>query len=266
MDLPLPRPARLRLMTYNIRHCRGVDGVISPARIAEVIAACEPDVVALQEVDVGRARTGGLDQAEEIARLLDMRHHFHPALQILEERYGDAILTTRPASLVKAGALPGLARRPGLEPRGALWVEIAVGGGRLQILNTHLGLSGRERLAQVEALLGPDWLGGDRARTPFVLVGDLNATPLSRAYRRLAARLTDVRGLAGGQGRGATFPSRFPVLRLDHVFVSDGVTAERAGVVRGALPRLASDHLPLLTELCLVPAPAGIAARASATV
>ncbi|MEA1833118.1 endonuclease/exonuclease/phosphatase family protein [Methylobacterium durans] len=263
MDSTPPPPPRLRLMSYNIRHCRGLDGAVSPARIAEVIAACEPDVVALQEVDVGRRRTGGLDQAEEIARLLDMRHHFHPALQVLEERYGDAILTTRPASLVKAGALPGLARRPGLEPRGALWVEVAVGGGRLQILNTHLGLSGRERVAQVEALLGPDWLGGNLARAPFVLVGDLNATPLSRAYRRLAARLTDARRLARRPARGATFPSRCPVLRLDHVFVSAGVTAERVGVVRGALPRLASDHLPLLAELCLAPAPAEIGARAA---
>ncbi|GEP06585.1 endonuclease/exonuclease/phosphatase family protein [Methylobacterium oxalidis] len=268
MDSTPPPPPRLRLMTYNIRHCRGLDGVISPARIAEVIAACEPDVVALQEVDVGRARTGGLDQAEEIARLLDMRHHFHPALQILEERYGDAILTTRPARLIRADALPGLDRRPGLEPRGALWVEVAMGGGRLQILNTHLGLSGRERVAQVEALLGPRWLGSAQARAPFVLVGDLNATPLSRAYRRLAARLADARRAAGAEGRGATFPSRCPVLRLDHVFVSAGVAVERVGVVRGPLPRLASDHLPLLAELCLEPAPvraeAGLRAAAPA--
>ena len=75
-----------------------------------------------------RARTGGVDQAHAIANPLGMQMHFHPALRVMEELYGDAILTPRPSRLVKAGALPGLAGRPGLEPRGALWAAIQIGG------------------------------------------------------------------------------------------------------------------------------------------
>lgn len=240
----------MRLLTYNIRHCRGTDGRVSPERIADVIASCEADVIALQEVDVGRLRTGGLDQAEEIARQLRMVHHFHPALHLLEERYGDAILTPHPSRLIRAAALPGYARRPGLEPRGALWIEISVDGRRLQILNTHFGLSGPERLAQAEALLGPDWLGSAECVEPFVLLGDLNATPWSRAYRRLSTRISDAARLAPGRV-GATFPSRWPLLRLDHVFVSSGVSVARLETLRGPLATIASDHLPLLAEIRL---------------
>src|ERR1700712_5293019 len=75
----------------------------------------------------GRGRGGG-DQAEEIARLLRLNHHFHPALHLESEQYGDAILTPHRSRVVRAGALPGLVRRPGLEPRGAIWVEVEIGG------------------------------------------------------------------------------------------------------------------------------------------
>ncbi|GJD77803.1 endonuclease [Methylobacterium gregans] len=249
----------IRLLSYNIRHALGLDGRIAPERIAAVVAACEPDIVALQEVDVGRARTGGLDQAEEIARLLRMDQHFHPALHIEGERYGDAILTAHPSRLVRAAGLPGHPRRLGLEPRGALWVEVAVGGRRLQVLNTHLGLTSGERLAQVAALLGPDWLGNPACRDPVVLMGDLNATPWSRAYRRLAGRLTDARRLAGpgGARSGATFPTRLPLLRIDHVFVSAGIGVARMEPVGEGLARIASDHRPLRVEILLDPVAAG---------
>lgn len=251
-------PARsqtLRLLTYNIRHCRGTDGRVAPERVARVIAATRADIVALQEVDVGRKRTGGLDQAEEIARLVGMDPHFHPALHIEEERYGDALLTHLPSRLRRADALPGLVRRPGLEPRGALWAEITVGAARLQVVTTHFGLLGAERVAQAEALLGPDWLGDPACREPVVLLGDFNATGWSRAYRRLSRRLTDARRLVGPerrQGR-ATFPSRFPLLRIDHVFVSAGIAVERMRVVNDPPTRLASDHLPILAEIRIEP-------------
>src|SRR5215204_6162405 len=86
-----------RVMTYNVHRCRGLDRAWSPERIAAVIASCHPDVVALQELDVGRARSGRIDQAETIARDLGMDVQFFPALRIMEELYGDAILSRWPA-------------------------------------------------------------------------------------------------------------------------------------------------------------------------
>lgn len=238
----------VRVMTYNVHRCQGLDRAWSPERVAQVIAACHPDVVALQELDVRRARSGHIDQAETIARDLGMDVQFFPALRILEELYGDAILSRWPARLVKAAALPGLR---GLEPRGALWSAIEVHGVELQVINTHLGLLGRERSRQVDALLGPEWLGHADCREPMVLLGDFNAPPRSRAYRRITTRLTDVQRAPGIRRIGCTYPTRFPTLRLDHVFVSRSVEVLSVSTVRTPLARLASDHLPVVAELNL---------------
>jgi endonuclease/exonuclease/phosphatase family metal-dependent hydrolase len=241
-----------RILTYNVHRCLGTDGRLSPARIADVIAAYEPDVVALQELDVGRTRTGGVDQAHAIAQALGMQAHFHATLRVLEEEYGNAILTHRPSHLVKAEALPGLSRKPNLEPRGALWASVSIGGTEVQVVNTHLGLRRHERLAQIDTLLGPHWLGHRACREPVILLGDFNATPRSRAYQRLTAHLWDAQAQVRLARPKATFPSRLPVLRLDHVFVSRSIRVLRVETVRSPLARVASDHLPLLVEFQVV--------------
>ena len=247
-----------RVLTYNVRRCLGTDGRVEPTRIAEVIASCDPHIVALQELDVGRARTGGVDQADAVAKALGMELHFHPALRVFDELYGDAVMTTRPSRLVKADALPAPGPIARLEPRGALWISAQVGGRHCEIVNTHLGLRGHERLVQVEALLGPDWIGSATPSAPLMLVGDLNAVPSSRAYRRIARRLRDAHALAGGRPR-PTFPSRLPFLRLDHVFVNGCIDVLRADTIRTPLSRVASDHLPLLVEFQVTSGRAGAA-------
>jgi endonuclease/exonuclease/phosphatase family metal-dependent hydrolase len=241
-----------RILTYNVHRCLGNDGRLSPARIAVVIASCQPDIVALQELDVRRARTGGVDQAHAIALELGMHMHFHPAVRVMEELYGDAILTARPSRLVKAGALPGLSGRPGLEPRGALWASVQVGGTVVQVINTHLGLRRPERLAQVDALLGPEWLGHGSCRDPVILAGDFNAIQRSRAYQRLAARLRDAQASPHVLRRHPTFPARMPLLRIDHVFTSRSIEVLRVEAIRTPLARVASDHLPLFVDFRVV--------------
>ncbi len=241
----------LRIMTYNVHSCIGMDGKLSPERIARVIARYAPDIVALQELDVGRARTEGVDQAHIIAQCLEMDFHFHPAMHIEEERYGDAILTHLPMRLVKAGTLPGLPDKPGIEPRGVLWVEIERDGTPIQVLNTHLGLLPRERRAQAEALLGPDWLGHPACSGPVVLCGDFNALPSSSVCRQLRTRLNDAQIELESHRPRSTFFGRFPTARIDHVFVDSGLTVADIEVPDSELVRVASDHLPLIVELRL---------------
>jgi len=235
----------LRLLSYNVRSCRGTDQRRDPARIAEVIARHQPHVVALQEVDVGRKRSGGVDQALAVATHLRMKSHFHPALHIAEERYGDAVLTTLPSHLVKAQALPSTG-----EPRGAIWVCVAVGDTQVNIFNTHLGLRPRERIMQVQTLLGPSWLGHpDAAEGPTVLMGDMNAGPSSAPFKLLGRTFAEVQSEAAGRPQ-ATFPSWFPLLRIDHIFVR-GLSVDWAEVDGQGLSRRASDHLPLVASVSL---------------
>lgn len=241
----------LRVMTYNVHSCIGMDGKLDAERIARVIARAGPDVVALQELDVGRSRTAGMDQAQLIAHHLEMEFQFHPALHLEEERYGDAILTHLPQRLVKAGPLPGLADKPLLEPRGALWVAIELHGKEVQVINTHLGLHPRERMAQVAALLGSDWLAHAQCRDPVILCGDFNALPLSSVCRRLAGRLQDVQIEAQRHRPQSTYSGRFPTVRIDHIFTSPGLEVTGIEVPGSELARSASDHLPLIAEIRL---------------
>jgi endonuclease/exonuclease/phosphatase family metal-dependent hydrolase len=255
---------KLRLMTYNVHRCVGVDRKLDVERVAEVIAAENPDVVALQELDVRRARTRGVDQAHRLAELLKMKSHFHPAMAVEEELYGDAILTALPERLVKTGPLPGYRRIPGLEPRGALWVTVEVGGAPVQIINTHLGLVPQEQKRQAAALLGEDWMASDAWTAPGILLGDFNATPYSATYRLLRAALRDAQSLTPTWPRNptSTFPSSFPFMRIDHVFLTKGLETVGVHSPYGPLARAASDHLPLVVDLEVKAAdgPAGTAA------
>ncbi|WP_342642158.1 endonuclease/exonuclease/phosphatase family protein [Rhodoligotrophos ferricapiens] len=240
-----------RLITYNVRRCLGLDGVVSPERIAEVIAAAEPDIVCLQELDVLRQRTGLIDQAQAVADALSMQMLFHATLQVMDEQYGNAILTAEPATLVKVGALPGKRRFLG-EPRGAMWARVRIGAEEIHLINTHLGLGWRERLVQVEALLGEDWLGSPDCIGPVFLVGDLNTASRSPIYRKLAQNLRDAQRELPGRSR-RTFPSGLPLRRIDHIFTRGDVRIIRADTIRTPVARVASDHLPLAVDFEIGP-------------
>ena len=237
-----------RILTYNVHRCVGTDRRLDVGRVAEVIARLKPDIVALQELDVGRARTGGVDQAHQIARQLKMAFHFHPALRVEEELYGDAILTIYPERLIQTGPLPGPPAIPRLEPRGAVWLSAEIEGKPLQVINTHLGLVPKEQQLQAAWLAGPSWLDHPMRKGPTILLGDFNATSSSVVYRTLCAKLAAARRLAPTKSATSTFPSTLPVLRIDHIFVSPEIKVEDVFVPFDQLTRTASDHLPLVMD------------------
>jgi endonuclease/exonuclease/phosphatase family metal-dependent hydrolase len=114
-----------------------------------------------------------------------------------------------------------------------------------------LGLSNRERLAQVEALLSDEWLGEAESRGPCILCGDFNALPGSPPYRRLLARLRDAQLAVNGQRPLRTWFSHYPIGRIDHVFLAGPLEVVSIEVPRTELIRTASDHLPLVAEIRL---------------
>lgn len=248
---PQQRSDRLRVMTYNVHSCIGLDGKMDIERIARVIAQANPDVVVLQELDVGRDRTLGQDQAELIAGYLQMQVHFHPSIHLEEEKYGDAILSHLPLKLVKAGLLPGLANKPNLEPRGAIWATVELHQQQVHIINTHLGLQPRERLAQIKALLSNEWLGHPDCSGPVIFCGDLNAQPGSEVCRQLGQTMTDAQTLLDGHRPRGTFPSRFAAIRIDHIYISQDVEVTAVEIPGSLQAKMASDHLPLLVQLAI---------------
>lgn len=239
----------IRIMTYNVHGCVGCDRRLDHARIAAVIAAENPDVVALQELDVSRGRSGGAHQARIVAGHLNMEFHFHPAFRIREEEYGDAVLARWPLRVRKAAGLPTVNERLAFEPRGALWVSAEVGGTEIQVINTHLGLSGNERKAQIDALMGAEWLQHPECAAPCVLCGDFNARPGSKVYRSAVLGMRDTQRMIIAHRARPTFPSRWPLLRLDHIFVSSDLRCDSVRVINSKLARVASDHLPLVADV-----------------
>ncbi len=239
--------SRLKVMSYNVHSCSGMDGRISPRRIARVIAQVNPDIVALQELDNGRIRTRGEDQANLIANVLGYHVVFCPTVTRGEERYGHAVLSRWPLETVKVAELPSLPGGLWPEKRGALWTRLQFHGMRVHVVTTHFGLSSAERKAQMGALLGTDWLGAIPEEDPVILCGDFNCRPGDAPHRLATASLHDVAGPKGY----STFSSLQPIMRLDHIFVSRHFESQLARVVDNHLTRVSSDHLPLVAELMM---------------
>lgn len=254
---PATTKSNLRVMTYNVHGCGGMDGRVSPRRVARVIDVYDPDIIALQEIDLGRRRSRAEDQAALIAGDLNLNFVFCPTVTHGEEHYGHALLTPWPVEVVKRARLPADPRKMSREPRSALWARVMIAGRAVNVITTHLGLGLAERAAQVEALLGPEWIGAVPAGEPVLLCGDFNLPPGTAPYRRIAGRLRDVQVGLPGHRSLPTFSSLQPFLRIDHIFLSPHFEARSVVVPRSDLTRVASDHLPLLADLQLLPSSVG---------
>ncbi|QWV98902.1 endonuclease/exonuclease/phosphatase family protein [Geomonas nitrogeniifigens] len=242
-------PKTFSVMTYNVHSCIGTDRKLSPLRIAEVIDRCNPDIVALQELDAGLPRTQMIDQAHLIAMTLEMSFHFHSSIHLKEGGYGNAVLSRGDVRLIKAGAVPTDPLNPSFERRGAVWAEVTLRGHTIQVLGTHFGLNRGERVKQARAMTGHEWLEHPECVRPVVLCGDFNAMAGSYVYRLLTRQLHDVqRGVKGRLPRG-TWPSQLPFIRIDHMFASRDLKVRQVWVPRTPLTRVASDHLPLVVTL-----------------
>jgi len=242
-------PDTIRIMTYNVHSCVGMDGKTSPERIARVINRHKPDIVALQELDRGRKRTGREDQPQLIAKELKMVYHFHPSIIIDQERYGNAVLSRYPMELIRAGRLPGKSKNSKAEPRGALWTAINIAGIKINFFNTHLGLSSGERVHQAKALLGNEWIDHPACQGPVILCGDFNALPNSQLCRKIKKTFRDAQGELDNHSPKATWFSHYPVGRIDHVFIGPEIDVVRVEVSRTNLDKVASDHLPLIVDI-----------------
>ncbi|MFI6181909.1 endonuclease/exonuclease/phosphatase family protein [Nonomuraea sp. NPDC051191] len=239
------------LITYNIRMGYGLDGRLSLDKIASWAAAQKPDVVLLSEVDRGWLLNGGHDDLARIARGLGMRYHFAPAG---DNVWGDALLTNLPVRQVHSYPLGAHDYPTGAQAQA---IVLEVGGKEVGIVNTHLQApegQAPEVAAIARALAvgrDADEAGhraagaGEQVKRPVILAGDLNTRPTDPAMEVLkAAGLTDPLTAFGDP---PTSPADAPKERIDHVLLTQGLTA-----ISGQVPRLPySDHLPVLTTLRL---------------
>lgn len=225
-------------MSYNIRNARGADDRVDLARIAAVIASFTPDLVALQEVDAGRERSGGEDQATALAERLGLTATYAVCIERGCERYGIATLSRLPLIESRELALPTLAHRRS-EPRRALLTRFTwpAPGSTLALINTHLSIVAAERPAQIAAIA--DDLDDD----DVILAGDFNCTPWSAAIRRLHGTLRSA------TRRTRSWPARLPIVPIDHILYGGRLAVIEAGSWTAGGARRASDHLPVVAVL-----------------
>jgi endonuclease/exonuclease/phosphatase family metal-dependent hydrolase len=243
-------PKPFRLMSYNVRTCRGWAGRAAPERIARLIDRYKPDAVALHEVDRAMPRTGTVDQADFLARWNGMNMAFASRWEADGGQYGIAVLSRTPVTVVKAAPLPS--RPPArAEKTMGLWVEIPAGDARLQLITAHFFHDYFERHAAAVALAGEEWIGAARAKGPTVFCGDLNCRPVSPIFRTLSAALTPVPSKNGKNGPVTTWPSLLPLVRIDHLFASPDLSVRRVFAPWTLRTALASDHLPLIADFTL---------------
>lgn len=232
-----PGTMRLRVATYNVRKCIGLDWRRRPERVLSVIEELAADIVALQEADKRFGR-----------RLSTFSHSsltmagWHP-LPIAPHDggigwHGNAVLVRDDIVLEEIHRV----HLPALEPRGAVIADLDVRGQPLRAVGAHLGLTRAMRVRQAHHIMVELERLDPR---PTVLMGDMNSWHPTNGCMEIFAKGFD---LAPPR---PTFHTTRPVAPLDRIAVSRDISVVEQGVMRDGWAKVASDHLPLWADLLI---------------
>ena len=239
----------LRVLCYNIHYGQGMDGVYDIPRLAEVIKAAKPDLVALQEVDVGVRRSGQVHQIQELGKLTGLTARYGPTQHYEGGLFGNAILTRLPILDELIQPLPYTEATPELQtyPRGALILTLQAPDGQpLRFISTHFQHNVPEdRIAEAKAINQLFANPADKLRT--ILAGDFNAKPDEEPIAILEKSWIH----AIDDARAPSAPSVNPKSRIDYIFHRPA-SAFRV-ISSTVLPEeKASDHRPVLAVIELI--------------
>jgi endonuclease/exonuclease/phosphatase family metal-dependent hydrolase len=228
---------RLAIASYNLHSCVGLDRKCSPSRVADVLRELDCDIYALQEVDNQPGEHEESMQLEYLAKVMDMAAV--PGLRIVRHsgEYGNAILTRLPILDIRRHDLS----YSWSEPRGAVDVELDLGGRQLRVIATHLGLRRSERRFQWRRLMVA--IAEGSLDMPTIVLGDMNE------WYRGASTLREAHVAFGEPAAPAGFPSFAPFLALTRIWVRPHAAIKSIVAHRSELTRQASDHLPLKAVL-----------------
>ncbi|MFK7850234.1 MAG: endonuclease/exonuclease/phosphatase family protein [Akkermansiaceae bacterium] len=238
---------RLRVLCYNIHFCKGADERFDVERIAKVIRAEAPDLVALQEIDVRTKRSGKVHQLQMLAELTGMHGRFGPTQDYHGGLYGNGILSRHPFEDLLIEPLPytPASRDVITYPRGLIAATVSLGEGRsIRIVSTHFQHNLEEdRVAQAKAV---NELFGDaeKDQIPTILAGDINARPGSEPMKVLGDHWEHVAGIEMDQ-ISAEEGGKW---EIDHILLRKGdkLSAKETKIIDD---RTASDHRPILAVI-----------------
>jgi endonuclease/exonuclease/phosphatase family metal-dependent hydrolase len=225
----------IRVMTWNIHGALGHNPRFDLVRVVELIRRWAPDIVALQEVDSRRQLGNGDDPFVVLQDALGKHGIRAESITTTDGVYGQMLISCCPFRRHDVVDIS----RPEREPRRAIWAEIETPAGLVRVVATHLGLSIRERRGQARQLL--ELVGTPDMTT--IVAGDFNDWFWPGSVRSLLARELP------GRTRYRTFPSFWPLLRLDRIYCRPAACLTRGFIDANA--RHISDHLPVIADVRL---------------
>jgi endonuclease/exonuclease/phosphatase family metal-dependent hydrolase len=232
--------AEVRVVTYNIHRCRGLDRRVRPDRIAEVLSAIDADVIALQEVVGAGPHDPG--HAEELGAALGMGWVMAPARHLRGRLFGNVVLSRYP---VRFHTQHDLSWKT-CEPRCVQRVDLQIGERVLHVYNVHLGTAVLERRHQAEKLAAI--VRDPRVQGPKIVLGDFNEWLRGLATQTLSAMLKSI-DIYAHLRRRRTYPGVVPILPRDHTYYEGDVDVRQVELPRTRKALVASDHLPLIANL-----------------
>ena len=238
------RPERLRVATYNVHRCRGLDRRVRPARIVKVLRELNADIIALQEVWSREGPSPEADQVRFIAEELGLNSSLGENRRLRGAAYGNVVLSRFPVNLARNYDITV----KGCERRGCLRVDICLNDSEvLHIFNVHLGTALLERRAQGRKLIAADILANDELQGPRVVLGDFNEWTRGLVSHLMAAHFEspDIRRHLR---RSRTYPGVLPFMHLDHIYFDRHLILEKLILHRSRTALMASDHLPLVAD------------------
>ncbi|MBE6295641.1 MAG: metallophosphoesterase [Bacteroidales bacterium] len=222
----------LRIMSYNIRNCRGLDNIYDIQRTADVIRNSDADIIAIQEVDSVTRRSKGVDIADTLAILCKMHAYYSTAIEYDGGKYGVAILSRKKAIATYRAALPGRE-----EKRTILIAEYP----ELTFACTHLSLNEEDRMASLEII---DSIAKEYKK-PFIIAGDLNDTPQSPFIKELSRNWKII-----APNEEPTFPADKPNVTIDYIAAIKECERDIESVDSKVIEEpTVSDHRPIVTTI-----------------
>jgi endonuclease/exonuclease/phosphatase family metal-dependent hydrolase len=229
---------KLRVATYNVHKCKGLDGRVSVKRIADVLSELNADVIAMQEIF--------LKQAQELADGTGIHCAFGENRQLLGDAYGNVVLSRHS---LRSHCNYDVSVT-GREKRGCLRTDVLLHNRAVHVFNVHLGTDFFERRQQAKRLVEETVLKSRSLDGPRVVLGDYNEWTRGHVSKTLSAEFesTDLRVYLK---RRRTYPGIFPVMHLDHIYYDTQLDIEHVALHRTRTSMVASDHLPLVADFCI---------------
>jgi endonuclease/exonuclease/phosphatase (EEP) superfamily protein YafD len=227
-----PRPPEVsrsyRSLLMNVNTESG-----SPDKVAQAIKRIDPDIMVLEEIN------------NQWLSVLSVPLRAYPYSQTMprEDNFGIALYSKHPF-------IRSEIRQVGEADIPSVVAELELPDGRLTVIATHpLPPGGAEysrlrndQLARLPGLV-------KQARSPVLMLGDLNVTPWCSHFNQLLSQ-SGMRNSSQGRGVLPTWPTFFPLLLipLDHCLHTKGIHISRITIG----PKVGSDHYPLVVDFVLI--------------